>query len=134
MRTAEDGGTRAWDFLRRHPEYRAAWRAQAAQSAVEAAPFPVRIQSAADRQAAPWGLMAWEDPETDDGPASPFRAPMLDCELVAGARPLLAMLDAARARIEGLRLAPGGLVLKIERRAASAQVRIAAHGAFPEGA
>lgn len=49
-------------------------------SVLEAAPFAVRIQSQADREALGWGLLAWEDPRRTDGPASPFwaRAPMLD--------------------------------------------------------
>ena len=59
---------------------------------------------------------------------------MLEGELVAGAKPLLPMLEAAGARIEGLRLAGGGLVLKIERGEYAAQVHIAAPGPFPADA
>ena len=79
---ATDGGPRAWAFLRRNPVYRAAWPAVAAGKVSEAAPFPVRIQSQADREALWWGLLAWEDPRRADGPASPFwaGAPMLEGE------------------------------------------------------
>ena len=67
------GTGRAWRFLKRNPDYAAEWEAAAdAVEPMEAGPFPVRTQSAADRAAAAWGLMAWEDPLAEDGPASPF--------------------------------------------------------------
>ena len=51
---------------------------------------------------------------------------MLDGELVQGARPLLPLLASAGARIEGLRLGSGGLVLKVQRGDKAAQVSIGA--------
>ena len=133
--TMSTGGTLAWAFLRRNPDYRAAWVAAGAVSDFEAAPFPVRIRSERDAEAARFGLLAWEDPFAGDGPASPFwaEAPMLGGELVRDARPLLPLLESAGARIEGLRLAAGALVLKIERGGLTAQVRIAVRSPYPEG-
>ena len=61
-------------------------------------------------------------------------APMLDGELVQGARPLLPLLASSGARIEGLRLGSGGLVLKVQRGDKAAQVRIGAGGPFPADA
>ena len=46
-----ESGRRAWAFLRRNPDYRAGWAEAAARPVFEAAPFPVRIQSQADRKA-----------------------------------------------------------------------------------
>ena len=111
------GGSTAWAYLRRNREYREAWAVEATGAAREDAPFLVRIQSAADLGAARFALFAWKDPVGDDGALSGFwsEAPMLDGELAAGAKPLLAMLAAAGARIEGLRLLDGSLILKIER-------------------
>ena len=121
---ATDGGPRAWAFLRRNPVYRAAWPAAAAGKVSEAAPFPVRIQSQADREALWWGLLAWEDPRGADGPASPFRAgaPMLEGEWGPEAPPLARLVSNAGARLSAPRLADGTLILKIENRSAAARV------------
>ena len=123
---ATDGGPRAWAFLRRNPVYRAAWPAAAAGKVSEAAPFPVRIQSQADREALWWGLLAWEDPRGADGPASPFRAgaPMLEGEWGPEAPPLARLVSNAGARLSAPRLADGTLILKIENRSAAARVRM----------
>ena len=123
-------GALAWEYLRRSTEYRAARGARADAPVYEAAPFPVRVQGDADLDAARFSLLAWEDPDRADGARSPFwaEAPMLDAELVQGARPLLDLLAGAQARIEGLRLVTGALVLKIERGCLVAQVRIPAVG------
>ena len=94
-------------------------------------PFPVRIRSGADLIAArEWGLMAWEDPDGDAVSAFFADEPMLEGEGSATAPPLVAMLEAAGARIEGLRLDDGALVLKVgadgaDGQAAAVQVRIA---------
>ena len=123
---ATDGGPRAWAFLRRNPVYRAAWPAAAAGKVSEAAPFPVRIQSQADREALWWGLLAWEDPRRAHGPASPFwaGAPMLEGEWGPEPPPLARLVSNAGARLSALRLADGTLILKIENRSAAAQVRM----------
>ena len=132
---AASDGAEAWEGLRRNPEYRAARSAHAAAPVFEDAPFPIRIQGAADREAARFALLAWQDPDGEVA-ASPFWsvAPMHCAELVAGSRPLLALVAAAGARIEGLRLAGGALVLKIERGRLAAQVRVGPGGAICEDA
>ena len=130
---ASDGGPRAWAFLRRNPVYRAAWRAVFDDPEFEAAPFPVRIQSMADRHALAWGLLARENPHRTDGSPSPFwaEAPMLEGEWGTGPRSLAALLAHSAARVSGLRLADGTLILKIENCSEAAQVRIGP-GAGPE--
>ena len=61
MRTED--GARAWQILRRLPAYRYAWRRRRPRPGLpERAPFPVRLQTAADLAAARFGLLAWEDP------------------------------------------------------------------------
>ena len=125
---ATGGGPRAWAFLRRNPVYRALWRQGAARPVFEAAPFPVCIQSMADRQALEWGLLAWEGPLKINGPVSPFwaEAPMLDGEWGTGAPALPGLLAKSGARLEGLRLIDGTLILKIENGENAAQVRVRA--------
>ena len=78
---ATGGGARAWEFLKRNPEYAAAWPGlAAAPCAVEEAPFPIRRRGRADRAAGRWGLLAAEDPFAAGGLASPFWAvaPMIE--------------------------------------------------------
>ena len=109
-----------------HPVYTAAWRASTGPPTFEAAPFPVRIQSMADSLALEWGLLAWEDPHGASGPASPFwaEAPMLEGEWETVAPPLAPLVVGAGARLSGLRLPDGTLILKIENRSEAAQVRM----------
>ncbi len=81
--------------------------------------FPVRIQSEADLAARdPWRIEAWENPFARDGPASPFLAgeAMLEAEGSAAAAPLLPFLAEVGARVDGLRLLDGSLIVKIERK------------------
>ena len=69
---AMGGGARAWRFLKRNDAYAHARRAHADGAPEHGdAPFALRRQSAADRAAARFGLLAWEDPFARDGPASP---------------------------------------------------------------
>ena len=105
----------AWALLRLDREYRAAWRTHAAPPVYEdGTPFPVRIRSGADRIAErDWSLLTFENPDGDAVSAF-FDTPMLEGEGSATATPLLAMLEAAGARIEGLRLGDGAPVLKVE--------------------
>ena len=134
---AEPDTPRAWAYLRCDPAYRAAWREAAAPPRYEPdAPFPVRIQSAADRAAlADWSLLAWEDPFDEEGPLSAFFAdvPMLDGTGAAGSPPLLPLLADAGATLEGLRLADGALVLKVERCGHAVQVRVTGDGPLMAG-
>ena len=129
-------GALAWTYLRRDPDYREAWAARAAPSCFEAAPFPLRVQAGADLEAAGWGLHAWEDPEGEAW-HSPFwsAAPMLDAEMTApGRTPLLPLLAAAKSRIEGLRLAGGGLLLKVSRGNLAVQLMVPDAGGVAEDA
>ena len=122
MRTED--GPRAWQILRRIPAYRAAWRRRRSLPGLpESAPFPVRLQTAADLAAARFGILAWEDPFTEEGPASPFWAvaPMLPAAPGPRATPLTADATGAGLSVAGLRLADGSLVLKLERGAAAVQ-------------
>ena len=123
-----EGDTPAWRLLRGLRAYWAAYESQAEPPAFEdGASFPVRIQSEADLAARdPWRIEAWENPFARDGPASPFLAgeAMLEAEGSATARPLLPFLAAVGARIDGLRLLDGSLIVKIERDGRAAQVRV----------
>ena len=56
-------GAHAWAYMRRDPDYRAAWAAQAGPPRFEAAAFPLRVQTGADLAAADWALPVWEDPD-----------------------------------------------------------------------
>ena len=51
---------RAWKYLRRNPAYIEARGTAAEPAPEEPAPFPLRAQTAADREAGAWGLLAWE--------------------------------------------------------------------------
>ena len=116
---------RAWALLRLDRDYRAAWRIHAATPVYEpGTAFPVRVRSQADRIAArDWSLLAWADPDGHAVSAF-FDTPMLDGEGSATRPPLMPMLQAAGARIEGLRLDDGALVLKAEAAGMARQVRI----------
>ena len=61
-------GFRAWLFLRHVETYLAAWRVHSVLPALEPVfepgPFPIRIQTAADLEAARFDLLAWADLRT----------------------------------------------------------------------
>lgn len=99
--------------------------------AFERAAFPLRIQSEADLEAASWGLLAWEDPFAEAGPAAPFwaEAPaalavVAPAEVPDLGAPLAELLARDRATLEGLRLADGTLLLKVEWAGLAAQMRL----------
>ena len=67
-------------LIRRGVEaYEAAWRAHAVLPVLEPVfepdLFPIRIQTAADLEAAKFELLSWADPPEADGPASPDAHP-----------------------------------------------------------
>ena len=130
-----DGNAAAWDFVSCVRAYREAWRARAGVPAYEDAPFPIRIQSEADLLArAPWRMHAWEDPFAAGGPLAPFWDwPMLEGEGWAAAPPLLPLLAAAGARLDGLRLRRGGLILRIEHDGRAILLRLARDGPLLAG-
>ena len=123
-----EDGRRAWQVLQRIPAYRRAWLRRRPQPGLwEQAPFPVRLQTSDDLAAARFGLMAWEDPFAEDGPASPFWrvAPALPAAVHPEATPLLGDAVAAGLSTAGLRLADGRLALKLERGAGAVQLLVA---------
>ena len=126
------GGVRAWQFLRRDPDYVEAWRKVEKAAPGEAAPFPLRVQTEADLEAAEWGLLAWEDPLAGDGPASPFwsEALMLEAFPAPQAPALSRLLKAPNCRLCGLRLQDCAVVLKVEQGERALQMRIADGDAF----
>ena len=132
-----EGDTPAWGVLRALRAYQAAWEAQAEPPAFEeGTAFPVRIQSEADLAARdPWRIKAWENPFARDGPASPFLAgeAMLEAEGSVTAPPLLPFLAGVGARVDGLRLLDGSLIVKIERDGRAEQVRVTGDGPLLAG-
>ena len=129
------GTVSAWRFLKRNPDYIEAWRGAAEEvSGPEGAAFPVRTQTRGDLAAAGWGVLAWEDPLGKNGPASPFwaDAPMLEAESAGGGASGLAELFGG-ARLAGLRLRDGALIVKIERGGSAVQLRIADGDGFDPG-
>ena len=96
----------------------------------------MRLQSEADLVARdPWRIAAWENPFARDGPASPFVTgeAMLAGEGSSKASPLVPFLAAAGARIDGLRLRDGTLLLKIEQDGRAVQVRVTEEGPLLAG-
>ncbi len=131
MRTED--GARAWQILRRLPACRYAWRRRSPQPGLpERAPFPVRLQTAIDLAAARFGLLAWEDPNTEPGPVAPFGAVVPMMPAVAGPRatPLAGAATPPGMSVAGLRLTDGSMVLKLERGGAAVQFRVEAGGGF----
>ena len=131
-----EDGPRAWTVLRRLPAYRRAWRRRRPLPGLpEAAPFPVRLQTAADLAAARFGLLAWEDPDAPDGPASPFWqvAPMLPAAAGPRATPLLGDAAAPGLSVTGLRLIDGSLAVKLEHGGTALQLALEPGGGFDPG-
>ena len=129
---------RAGLFLRHVEAYLAAWRAHAVLPApepvFEPGPFPIRIQTAADLEADRFDLLAWANPDAAGGPASPFwlQSRMAEAVLDPKAEPLVAQVAADGGGVEGLRLAGGDLVLKIECAGTVVQIRVRGSAPFPE--
>ena len=125
---------RAWLFLRASRTYRAAWKGRKPHPGLpEAAPFPVRLQTAADLAARRFGLHAWENPYAKDGPLAPFWAGAAtpDGRVAPGGAPLAELAAAVDAGLSGLRLADGALILRIEQDGRSMQLRIGGGARFP---
>ena len=123
---------RAWKYLRRNPKFIEARGAAAEPVPEEPAPFPLRAQTAADRKAAAWGLLAWEDPHDEAGPASPFwaDAPMLEASLSPETPALAELLGEPGVGLSGLRLEDGAVIVKVEVGEGSVQIRIADGAGF----
>ena len=132
-------GAHAWAYMRRDPDYCAAWAGHAGPPRFEAAAFPLRVQTGADlAAAADWGLLAWDDPRVAAW-RSPFWSgiPMLVGEPDPDPWPdptaLLPLLAGAGARVEGLRLMSGRLILKVELGNALLQILVPSGRAFAPG-
>ena len=137
---AKDGdGALAWAVLRRTADYREAWARHAEESGASAAPepgpFPIRVQTEADLQAARFEMLAWEDPFAAEGPLTPFWHQRVMPEGVPdlSAPPLAGLADEGGS-VEGLRLLGAGLVLKVEHDGEAVQVRLRDVARFPDGA
>lgn len=129
-------GAKAWRYLKRNPDYLDELPAAEGLPAPESGPFPLRMQTEADLNAARWGLLAWEDPLAGTEPVVPFwtEAPTLEAVAVPGPPALADLLEAPGARLSGLRLLDGAVVVKLERGEAAVHMRIADGDAFdPEG-
>ena len=132
-------GAHAWAYMRRDPDYRKAWAAHGAPPRFEAAPFPLRVQSEGDLEAAAaWSLLAWDDPEAEAW-RSPFWS---DVAMLVGEpdrdpdpdpTPLLSLLAEAGARVEGLRLTDGRFILKVELGNAALQILVPSGRPFAPG-
>ena len=134
--TEEQGDTPDWRLLRGLRAYQAAFEAHAEPPVFEEADFAVRVQSEADLAAYnPWRIEAWENPFARDGPASPFLAGerMLEAVGSVQATPFVPFLAASGARIDGLRLRDGTLIVKIELDGRAVQVRVANDGPLLAG-
>ena len=125
---------RAWRFIRASRAYRDAWAKRRHLSGLpERAPFPVRLQTAADLAAAAWGMAAFEDPHAER-PLAPFwtQAGVIDGRVAPDAPPLARLAAEGGAHLTGLRLGDGALMLRIEREGRSVQVRFPRGAVFPE--
>ena len=122
------GAVSAWRILKQHPCYREAWLAVADRTSGPAGePIPIRRQTEADLEAASWGLLAWEDPFADGGPASPFWADAPMVEGKQGRRETSSFASLVRRQgggVSGLLLRDGAMILKVERNDVAGQVRI----------
>lgn len=130
------GGSWAWQILKCNAAYVEDWHEWAAPAPAEAAAFPLRAQTEADLRAAEWGLFAWVDPSADDGAASAFwiEAPTLEAEPSPEGAVLLELLAMPETRLDGLRLADGSVIVKVEESGTSVHLRIADGDGFdPEG-
>ena len=121
-----------WEALSVNPGYRADWRAHGgAPSVVGSAGFALRTQTEADREAARWGLLAWEDPRE----RSRFRPfwideKMLEATVGGQGEPVGKMARASGMSVAGLRLLDGALVLKVRRWRRVEQIRVLEGDAF----
>ena len=131
-------GAHAWAYMRRDPDYRADWALHAGPPRFEAAAFPLRVQTGADLAAADWALPVWEDPDAAMW-RSPFWSgiPMLvgepDPDPWPDTTALLPLLAGAGARVEGLRLMSGRLILKVELGNALLQILVPSGRMFAPG-
>lgn len=130
------GAKRAWDFLQRNPAYIVDWwKTAAGIPPAQGEPFPVHRRTAVDEAAARWGLLAWEDPLAERGPASPFWtvAPTLELVPSRGNRFFLELLDEPEVRLSAVSIEPGPVIVKVEKGDAATQLLIEDGSCFDAG-
>jgi len=135
-RVSNTGAKRAWEFLKRNLDYIVDWWTLAAgRPPAQGEPFPVHRRTAADEAAAGWGLLAWEDPLAEHGPASPFWtvAPTLEALPSRGNRFFLELLETPGVRLSGVLIDPGPMIVKVEKGDAAVQLLIADGSSFDAG-
>ncbi len=98
---------------------------------MESAGFALRAQTEADREAARWGLLAWEDPR-ERSRFKPFwiDEKMLIAVVVEPGDTVGMLARATGMSVTGLRLLDGVLVLKVKRRRRVEQIRVLAGDSF----
>ncbi len=129
MLKATQARNTAWNFLRKNPDYISDWHHPDTTPSIKNDTNSLNIyeQHQHDLSAKKWGLFMYQDPTASPESITPFWsiAPTLDAEIVHGSLPpLLPMLRKVGAKITGLLLLNGDLVLKVEHGAMSVQVRI----------
>ena len=126
-------GALAWRVLRQVGDYveaRERHGAATAACAPEPGSFRIRVQAEADREAARFELLAWEDPS---GPGPPFwRQDGMPEALPNSDAPPLAAIPDEGGKVDGLRLLSGDLVVRIACRGAAVQVRVRDAPEFPD--
>jgi len=129
MPTAKKASSTAWEFLRKNPDYISDWHHFGTMPTIknDTRPFNIYEQHPSDLSADKWGLFTFQDPMVSPESSMPFWsiAPTLEAEVVHASQPsLLPMLREVGAKITGLLLLNGDLVLKVEHGATTVQVRI----------
>jgi len=135
MPKAKKASDTAWEFLRKNPDYISDWRHFGTMPAIknDTRPFNIYEQHPSDQSAEKWGLFAFQAPMASPESATPFWsiAPTLEAEVVHGSQPsLLPMLREVGAKITGLLLLNGNIILKVGHDATTVQVRIKDAKAF----
>ncbi len=121
--------TYAWEFLLRNPEYKA--KARSCPAFIEPAKDKISAsfyeQLPSDLAAQKWGLFAFKYPERPADSGTPFWSiqPTIKAEIAQHGHPaLIPMLSKAGADISGLLLLNGHMILKIEHKGRTVQIRI----------
>jgi len=127
----------AWEFLRRNPDYISDWNHFGTMPTIknDTKSFNIYEQHPSDQSAEKWGLFTFQDPMASPESSTPFWsiAPTLEAEVVHASQPsLLPMLREVGAKIAGLLLLNGDIILKVEHGAMTVQVRIKDAKAFDE--
>lgn len=137
MPKAKKASSTAWEFLRKNPDYISDWHHFGTMPAIkdDTRPFNIYEQHPSDQSADKWGLFTFQDPVASPERSTPFWsiAPTLEAEVVHASQvSLLPMLRETGAKITGLLLLNGDIILKVEHGASTVLVRIKDAKAFDE--